>query len=89
MSAPVKQLGSKPECPRYSAIPLLTVGVKPRDGLLAAEIGSLAAGSFPPLGWWWLSLMSIALRLLRDQESRTEHARHGPWPGVQVAATER
>jgi apolipoprotein N-acyltransferase len=47
----------------------ISVGVSPREALFGLFLGLLSAASFPPIGAWPLSFVSIALllRLLRDR----------------------
>jgi apolipoprotein N-acyltransferase len=53
-------------------MPFLRVGVSPYKGLLAIMLALLGALTFPPFGFWYLLLVSIAglLYLLRDCHPR-------------------
>jgi apolipoprotein N-acyltransferase len=53
-------------------LPRLSLGVSPREGLLATGAALLGAAAFPPLGLWPFALVSVAclLRLLRDRPLR-------------------
>jgi apolipoprotein N-acyltransferase len=54
-------------------MPVLSLGVSPRQGVLALAAGLLGAAAFWPLSLWPLMIVSIALflRLLRDQDVQT------------------
>ena len=44
------------------------------DSLIAAIAGLASYASFPPVGWWWLSIPALALYLSRIDEARAPRA---------------
>ena len=44
------------------------------DSIIAAVAGLALYTSFPPLGWWWLSVPALALYISRIDEARAPHA---------------
>ena len=44
------------------------------DSIIAAVAGLALYASFPPLGWWWLSVPALALYISRIDEARAPYA---------------